>query len=147
MHAIISLATNQSPAPEQTLQLAEQGRPVEVGRAGPCHHHQHRIRFKQPAVRAKELTNAAFDPVARDSISDLAGYREAEPASFDFLLPGHMAHKVTSHHTLAPLEDKLVFRCAPNARGRWKPMGARHNWIVVPVTPSGDGGLCGDGPR
>jgi hypothetical protein len=42
-----------------------------------------------------------------------------------------MAHKVTPRHPLAPLEDKLVFCGARNARGWWKPKRTRHNRLTA----------------
>ncbi len=131
MHAIISLATDYPPAPEHPLQLAGQAGPVQVRRAGPGHHHEQHTRNKAVTVRPEKLPDPAFDPVARHRISDLARHGKAEPAGVTTLLPGQMADKMTPHHTLAPLEDELVFRGARNARGWWKRMGTRHNRLTA----------------
>ncbi len=72
MHAIISLATNYPPAPEQTLQLPGQTGPVKVRRARSCHHHQQHTRNKAGTVNPEELPHPPLNPVACDRISDLA---------------------------------------------------------------------------
>ncbi len=127
MHAIISLATNHPSAPEQTLQLAGQGGPLQVRRTRSCHHHQQHARNKTGPPSPKELADTALNPVTRHGVSDLPRHRKAKPAFPAIFLPGQMADKMTPRHTLAPLEDELVFRGARNARGWWKRMGTRHN--------------------
>ena len=131
MHAIISLANNHPPAPEQPPQLAGQAGPVQVRRARPGHHHQQHARDKAGATQAKKFADTPFDPVARHRGTDLARHRKAEPTLPARFLPAHMAHEMTAHHTLAPLEDELVFRGARDARGWWKPMRARHNRLTA----------------
>lgn len=127
MHAIISLATYHPSAPEQTLQLAGQGGPVQIRRARSRHHHQQHTWDKPVTMNSKELTYPAFDPVARHCMANLARHRKAEPTFPAIFLPGQVANKMTPRHTFAPLEDELVLRGARNARGWWKRMGTRHN--------------------